>query len=289
MSSGCAVFESGQKVGARQSKPEVESSVKLIISKSLSSDRQALTRAEDLRQIKAAGYDAVSWYAPACGAGEWRRTCEQTEIDFLGYVAGGSVEELLAKTREIEAFAPQLIVVDSLVTHYPARDVEQHFRTLLKELADSEKPVAHLTSRRSPLGVPSIARSLLQTLPELRLATDFAAWCVSSASLLEDFDDLVELAAPRTIHIEGRIGAEHAPQVSDPRAPEYQLVLERHEQWWDAVHDAQKQAFAAQLWITAAFAPAPWAPALPFTQQPLASTHDLDQWLATRLRRRWDR
>lgn len=37
-----------------------------------------------------------------------------------------------------------------------------------------------------------------------------------------------------------RVGYDHGPQVSDPRAPEWLPYMEGHERWWDRIWQAQK-------------------------------------------------
>ena len=70
--------------------------------------------------------------------------------------------------------------------------------------------------------------SYLTQFPELQINADFSHWCVVCESLLEDLDEILSLACARAIHVHGRVGYQEGPQVPDPRAPENQEYLKRH-------------------------------------------------------------
>ena len=74
--------------------------------------------------------------------------------------------------------------------------------------------------------------AFLEANPMLRLAADFSHWCVVSESLLQDQADALALAISRTDHIHTRVGYPEGPQVSDPRAPEWDAALQAHLGWW---------------------------------------------------------
>ena len=79
------------------------------------------------------------------------------------------------------------------------------------------KPIA-----AAPTFNPWLTRDLLEALPDLRITCDFSHWCVVSERLvLDEFNDILALAARHAHHIQPRVGYSQGPQVPDPRAPEY--------------------------------------------------------------------
>lgn len=107
----------------------------------------------------------------------------------------------------------------------------------------------------------------LDRFPEIELTADFSHWCTVSESMLEDQKETLVKIIPHISHLHARVGFEQAPQVNDPFAPEWQNHLEVYTAWWKkVVRDNRKCAT-----ITPEFGPAPYMPALPFTQQPIGN------------------
>jgi hypothetical protein len=92
---------------------------------------------------------------------------------------------------------------------------------------------------------------------------------------LADLTDEVSLAISRTDHIHSRVGHPEGPQVNDPRAPEWEEVLYAHLGWWDRIAELHAQK-GTTLTITTEFGPAPYMPAMPYTQMPLVSQWDVN-------------
>lgn len=133
-------------------------------------------------------------------------------------------------------------------------------------------PIVHETHRGRFSFAAHITRKYLSRLPVLSLALDISHWCNVHESMLDDQQEAVSLALSRTGHIHARIGHPQGPQVNDPRAPEWQPIVQQHLAWWDIIvadYHAQKKT----LTITTEFGPADYLPTLPYTRQPLA-----DQW-----------
>jgi hypothetical protein len=105
----------------------------------------------------------------------------------------------------------------------------------------------------------------------MRLTADFSHFCVVSESLLEDQVALMEQIIPHIDHIHARVGFSQAAQVNDPMAPEWQSTLTAHTGWWQKVINHHLETRKNILTITPEFGPAPYMPALPFTQQPIGN------------------
>jgi sugar phosphate isomerase/epimerase len=147
-------------------------------------------------------------------------------------------------------------------------------------------PVLHETHRSRALYSAAVAREYLRRDPSLRLTFDVSHWCVVSESLLADQAEAVDLAISRSDHIHARVGHSQAPQVGDPRAPEWQTALNAHLAWWDRIVSLKKAA-GAPLTMLSEFGPVPYMPALPYTRQPVSDAWQINVWMMDLFRQRY--
>ena len=136
----------------------------------------------------------------------------------------------------------------------------------------SKIPIYHETHRgRFSYSLPE-TKKYLEANINLRLTLDISHWMVVHESLLKNREDLLEKVVLRSDHIHARVGFEEGPQVNDPSAPEWKIVLDRHLDIWETViqknWDKNKTAT-----ITTEFGPPNYMPTIPFTRKPLS-----DQW-----------
>ena len=117
---------------------------------------------------------------------------------------------------------------------------------------------------------------------------------------------LLERVAQLTALTHARVGSTSAIQVSDPRAPEEQVsehclgplitkrgnthartythaqgLLEAYEKIWSALWVSQLSR-TGRVRIEAEFGPSPYAPALPYTKQPISDLADVVDWISQR-------
>jgi hypothetical protein len=92
--------------------------------------------------------------------------------------------------------------------------------------------------------------------------------------LLSDQQGLLNQIIPFVYHLHARVGSAQAPQVNDPFAPEWQEHMETFMGWWKQIIDTRMRANDSTFTICPEFGPAPYMPAMPFTQSPLS-----DQWM----------
>ncbi len=139
--------------------------------------------------------------------------------------------------------------------------------------------VAHETHRNKALFAAHVTHNYLQRIPELSITADFSHWCAVAESLLDDQPEAVALASERTIHIHARVGHQEGPQVTDPRAPEWAVQVDTHMGWWKNIIEDNRKKGTAVVTITPEFGPAPYMPALPYTQMPVASQWDINVYM----------
>lgn len=113
----------------------------------------------------------------------------------------------------------------------------------------------------------------LERFPELELNADFSHFCTVSESLLEDQEEILDALIPHARYIHARVGFDQAAQVNHPFAPEWKDTLDRFVSWWQKIINQAKKRGEEVFYICPEFGPAPYMPALPFTQKPIS-----DQW-----------
>lgn len=153
---------------------------------------------------------------------------------------------------------------------FPFEDTVRIFERGIAIASESGVSVAHETHRSRALYNAIDTRRYLEALPDLRINADFSHWFNVHETDLRDQQETVDLAVSRAIHIHARVGHEQGPQVNDPRAPEWAGHVERHLELWRAITETRKAAGAEFLTITPEFGPAPYMPAAPYSQEPLA-------------------
>ena len=146
--------------------------------------------------------------------------------------------------------------------------------------------IIHETHRGKSLFAAHITQEYLTQIPDLRITLDISHWCNVHESLLADQKEAVDLAITHTDHIHSRIGHTEGPQVNDPRANEWEEVLETHLGWWDKVV-ATHEKNGTNLTITTEFGPTPYMPTVPFTQMPLANQWEINVYMMNLLKRRY--
>ena len=147
-------------------------------------------------------------------------------------------------------------------------------------------PIYHETHRGRMLFAAHVAEKFIAAQPQLKLTLDISHWCAVAESLLANQALAVDAALKRTAHIHARIGHEEGPQVSEPRAPEWQRAAEAHFAWWDKVV-SMKKAVGERLTVTTEFGPSNYMWSTPYTRQPLADQWDINVYMMQEFRSRY--
>lgn len=147
-------------------------------------------------------------------------------------------------------------------------------------------PIYHETHRGRSLFASHITRNFIEKNADLKLTLDISHWCAVHESLLWDQDETVDLALSRTHHIHARVGHPEGPQVSDPRAPEWEDAVKKHLGWWDKVVERKKKN-GERLTILTEFGPPDYMWTLPYTRQPLSDQWDINVHMMNTLRKRY--
>lgn len=151
---------------------------------------------------------------------------------------------------------------------------------------DSGIPVYHETHRGRALYSAPVAKNFIEKIPGLRVTADLSHWCAVHESLLDDQEETIALVLERTDHIHARVGHPEGPQVSDPRAPEWENALKKHLAWWDKVVERKKKN-GEVMTMLAEFGPPDYMWTLPYTRQPLSDQWAINVHMMQMLRKRY--
>ncbi|MBA3709370.1 MAG: sugar phosphate isomerase/epimerase [Planctomycetes bacterium] len=246
-------------------------------------------------RIKEAGYDLVSLRAPA-SVEAVRPILDLARSLGLRLVGQFSTfgADADAHIRSFREFLPRLTAFEPLlVNSQTGSDFFAHADNvrIMSEMdviaRDAGLVLAHETHRgRGTFTIPATLR-LLEELPDTWLTADFSHWCVVHECLLEDRRALLDQIIPRAVNIHARVGHAESPQVSDPRAPEWQAAVDAHVAWWDAIVGANRARGAKILTVHPEFGPPGYMPTLPFTDVPVSDLFAINRSMKDRLKPRW--
>ena len=160
------------------------------------------------------------------------------------------------------------------------------FLKLADKLSNKYKiPVYHETHRgRFSYSIPETIK-YLEKKETLNLTLDISHWMVVHESILDNREEFLKKIIRRSNHIHARVGFEQGPQINDPSAPEWENVIERHLDIWEAViQKIWNQNKSAT--ITTEFGPPGYMPTLPFTQKPISDQWKANVFIMDKLKRR---
>lgn len=146
--------------------------------------------------------------------------------------------------------------------------------------------IVHETHRGKFSFAAHVTKTYLDKIPSLQLCLDVSHWCCVAETMLDDQPEAVEMAIDHSRHIHARVGFTEGPQVMDPRAPEWNDIVERHIGWWQKVIE-KNHASGLPVTITTEFGPFPYLQHLPYTQMPIYSQWDVNVYMMELLRKRF--
>ncbi len=202
------------------------------------------------------------------------------------FTPGGSVREHLDSLRgQIEECLPHrplFFNAHSGTDSWSAAEAEDFYGEVLAMEKSFGIILCHETHRARYFSTPWNTAPILRMYPELKLTCDFSHWVCVAERLLPDCGEIIRLAADHCHHLHARVGHEEGPQVSDPRAPEWQNHLTVHEGWWDIIWNSQRERGMDTSYLTPEFGPPPYRATLPHTGVPVADLADICDWMAAR-------
>ncbi len=254
---------------------------------------ESISLAEAAKKVKAAGYDGMEVGAAASRAAEAARAMRDNglELVLMAFGSGTNFADHKRQYRaDLETLAAQKPRFINAHTGHDFFTFEQNadlIRTADEVAKSTGVTILHETHRgRFSYSLPAIQHYLV-TFPEMKLTADFSHWVTVAESYLEPQADNLARAIAQSEHIHCRVGQPEAPQVSDPRAPEWASALETHAKWWDQIR-SRPALTGRDLTVTCEFGPAPgYLPTLPYTKQPVVSQWEVNLFMKEYLTKRW--
>jgi sugar phosphate isomerase/epimerase len=247
------------------------------------------------QRVKAAGYDGVEMALPI-DVTERKfiiNTLRQHELELIGQYWQSFERDLAEHSQNYEKYLRNLIAAEPVfINCQTGKDFftfdqnRQLFELAARISAETGIKIIHETHRGKSLFAAHICQEYLTKLPDLRICLDISHWCTVHESLLHDQTEAVNLAIAHADHIHSRVGHPEAPQVNDPRAPEWEQTLSTHLGWWDQIVDRHQKA-GTQLTINTEFGPAPYMPMLPHSQTPVANQWEINVFMMNLLKNRY--
>ena len=242
-------------------------------------------------KAKESGYDGIEVWLPweEDKRKDLMRAIEKHDLQF-GFLAAGSGGDFLnhfdgfkASVEAALTYEPLFVNCHSGKDFFSFENNKKIIDYSLDRSAETGIPIYHETHRGRILYSTIAAKQFLEAIPDLRLTLDISHWTNVHESMLEDQPEIIELALSRTDHIHSRVGHREGPQISDPRAPEWEPELNIHFSWWDRVLKQKLRTGATSITMTTEFGPPGYMPALPYTRQPIAdlweiNTHMMKLW-----------
>lgn len=248
-------------------------------------------------KVKAAGYDGVEMSFTDMSIAERDRNAAILREKGLKLIAqhwetenpdpAAHKAEYEALLRNLAATKPEFI---SSQTGRDFFEFEENLSILDAAVQVAEETgvkIVHETHRSKLTFAAHITRRFLEKLPALRLTLDVSHWFCVHERFLADQEEALSLAVRRADHIHARVGHDQGSQVTDFRMPEWKDALEKHLDVWDRIHLTALEDGRERLTITPEFGPAPYMPASPGTDEPLADQWEMNVTMMELLTERW--
>ena len=265
--------------------------MKLIVYKALWGMTEALRG--QIAIIKAAGYDGVESATQECTDPKvLKMQLKDHDLRYISlvYTEGPDhVEQLRRHVGNAMEFEPTKIVAHAGRDIMPFVDQVRFLETALRIEEEFGTTIAHETHRRRPFFSPMSTVALLKILPDLKLNIDYSHWCCVTESMLEDHAEAIAMSAKNAVHLHGRVGYENGPQVPDPRVPEWERCVTKHEAWWALIIREHIVRGAEEFTFTPEYGPATYMHTIPTTGKPVADLWDVCLWGAERFREQFHR
>jgi len=238
-------------------------------------------------RIAEAGYDGIEiniWNGMPEG---FESALAGAGLEWTAQLISHEIDEMLALIDLVAPFKPKAIVSHSGRDSFSFEQGREFLLKMQDRAAELGLRVFHETHRARLLFSPMATRQYLEAFPEMRINADLSHWVCVCERLLDDLEETVELAISRASYVHARIGYEEGPQVSDPRAPEFEKYRSKFYSWWDRIKEAREKDGTDELVFVPEYGPPAYQQVLPYTRQPTTDLWDVCLWQANELRKRW--
>lgn len=248
-----------------------------------------------LKKIKTAGFDGVEIGIPFNEKDKdyLKYLLKKYGLDIIAhqYQASGNFNEYKFSFKNSLENAAQFNPI--FINSHTGRDfwtTEQNLEILdIAKRIESKYGISiiHETHRKHFLFSTLTANIFFKLEKELKITADFSHWTCVSETLLEDQQEITNEAISRSEHIHARIGYEQGPQISDPRAVEWEFHLITFTNWWEKILNRFKNESREYLTITPEFGPIPYTWKLPYSYSPISNFFEINCWMKDYLKEKF--
>lgn len=248
------------------------------------------------RKVKDAGYDGVEMGFPLDEGARDRAAAVLRDHDLMWIAQYHEAQRLDWEAyvqayerglRNLAATRPLLMNVHTGRDHFSFEQNAALIERAGSIARETGVRILHETHRGCFSFAAHVTRTYLEAIENLTLTLDLSHWCNVAESLLEDQSEAVELALSRSGYFHARVGYDQGPQITDPRAPEWQDTVEQHLQWWDRLLDHARQRGEKVFPVAPEFGPFPYLQQAPFTQMPLTNQWEINCYMKDLLTERY--
>ncbi len=252
------------------------------------------TLEDNLNLIKDAGFDGVEMQVPDSGAERNKLSplLNELGLDLVVQIrAEGAtvVEQIDSLEKELK----NTLALETLLTNVHCGKDYWPLAENIRVISSAQKiasglgiKVLHETHRARATFCTTSTRDIISALPEIRFTADFSHWCCVHSSLLQDQQDTVELVIERSDYIHARVGSATSPQITDPRADNWEEAVEVHVMWWESIAEHHRDNNSKLLPICSEFGPPEYMVTLPSTGKPIADRWDINCYMKDMLKER---
>ena len=249
---------------------------------------------DSLNLIKHAGFDGIEMALPDSETNreELKSLLHETVLDLIVQVRteGSNPEEHIASLEEevLKAVSlnPLLINMQTGKDYWPIDDnmkVIHHAEKLANERGIK---ILHETHRARATFCTTSTMAIIDAMPEIRFTADFSHWCCVHNTLLQDQSHFIDRVIERSDYIHARVGNATAPQITDPRAPEWTETVEIHIDWWRKIVNHHRNKGTELLPICSEFGPPEYMVTIPYTRKPIADAWQINCYMKDMLKKR---
>lgn len=246
---------------------------------------------------KKEGYDGIElwWNADSGHQKELFAALEKHDLQ-IGYLVAGlspTFTEHFAEFKKNLGEALSSTIKPLYINCHSGKDyfeLDENGRLVEHTISEAQRTgieITHETHRSRMCFAAPVTKKLLDKFDGMHLTLDISHWTNVHESLLEDQQENVRKALAHTRHVHLRVGHQEGPQVSDPRAPEWDKALQAHLKWWDEVVENRISAGADRLTFLTEFGPPSYMPTLPYTRQPLANQWEINVFMKNLIKQRY--
>lgn len=220
-----------------------------------------------LYRIKDVGFQGVEiGLPPSIGeTEEMLQLLEEFELQFILQHYETNSHEFLSHRKlyndtltTLASYHPYLINSHTGKDHF---SIEQN-SILLKDAdlieQSSKVTITHETHRGRFSFSPFNVMNYIKDNPSLKLTLDISHWFCVTESLLEHFDDELNLISQQVEHLHARFGHTQGPQIEDIQDDIHNEVKARHFQIWDSLIQYKKNTDCKNFPITMEVGPWPY-------------------------------